>query len=58
MEPEHNRERLYRCTSCGHEQWVYELVRREGVYAGSGQNWCDKCERGKPEPTDKIRSPR
>jgi len=55
---EHNRERLYRCAKCGHEQWVFELVRREGIYAGSGQNWCDRCGNGKPEPTDSVRSAR
>jgi len=41
---------LYRCVDCGHEQYVSEVHTEDGsVYAGSGANWCDECEVGKPE---------
>ena len=40
---------IYKCTDCGHEQSVTELHTEHGVYVGSGANWCDKCELGKPE---------
>lgn len=44
------RKRPYRCTDCGHIQQVTEVLFDGSVYAGSGANWCDKCESGKPEP--------
>jgi hypothetical protein len=44
------RERPYRCTDCGHIQQVTEVLSDGHVYAGSGANWCDECESGKPEP--------
>ena len=40
---------IYKCTDCGHEQSVTEVHTEHGVYVGSGANWCDKCELGKPE---------
>ena len=40
---------IYKCTDCGHEQSVTEVHTEHGVYVGSGANWCDKCESGKPE---------
>jgi hypothetical protein len=47
-----NTKALYRCTKprCGHEQLVTEIHTEDGaIYAGSGANWCDKCNTGKPE---------
>lgn len=49
------RELLYRCKDCGHEQWVWEVVTDTGVYAGSKSAWCDECQDGLPEPTEKTR---
>ncbi len=49
---------LYRCTKprCGHEQLVTEIHTEDGaIYAGSGANWCDKCNTGKPE---RVANPR
>lgn len=43
------RNAIYKCTDCGHEQSVMEFHTEHGVYVGSGANWCDKCELGKPE---------
>jgi hypothetical protein len=39
----------YKCTDCGHIQQVTEVHTSDGVYVGSGANWCDKCNDGKPE---------
>ncbi len=44
------RKRPYRCTDCGHIQQVTQVLCDGHVYAGSGANWCDECESGKPEP--------
>jgi hypothetical protein len=44
---------LYRCEDCGHEQLVSEHHTEDGsVYAGSGANWCDSCNTGKPHRVD------
>lgn len=42
-----------RCTSCGHVQQVNGVEQEDGTrFLGSGANWCDRCQRGKPEPID------
>jgi hypothetical protein len=38
----------YQCRDCGHVQQVTEVHTENGVYAGSGANFCDKCD-GVPE---------
>lgn len=43
----------YKCTDCGHEQSVTEIHTENGVYVGSGANWCDACGDGKPERKEK-----
>lgn len=34
---------LYRCTDCGHQQYVTHVLANGREYAGSGSNWCDEC---------------
>ena len=42
-----------RCTSCGHVQQVNGVEQEDGTrFLGSGANWCDRCQGGKPEPID------
>lgn len=38
----------YICQDCGHCQKVIEVFTEEGVFVGSGANWCDSCEDGLP----------
>jgi hypothetical protein len=43
----------FKCTSCGHMQMVNVVYGPAGSrYFGSGANWCDACENGKPEIVD------
>jgi hypothetical protein len=40
----------FKCTDCGHVQDVSVVYGDDGSrYFGSGANWCDKCNDGKPE---------
>lgn len=39
---------MYRCMDCNHEQFVSEHHDGDRFYAGSGADWCDSCDVGKP----------
>lgn len=40
---------LFRCTACGYEQIVKVTIVNGRFFCGSGADWCDSCEMGKPE---------
>lgn len=47
-----------KCSSCGHEQVANGFETENGSrYFGSSANWCDACERGKPEPIESLDPP-